>query len=108
MSLNLIADPWIPVLDREGARRVIAPWQMADMALMRPAWPRPDLNIACLELLIGLVHLADPPADEEDWDARQAPDPDRLPRAGARGASRPCAARAHRGTRRRAGAGTGP
>ncbi|PTX40392.1 CRISPR system Cascade subunit CasA [Gemmobacter caeni] len=78
MSLNLITDPWIPVLDRTGARRVIAPWQMADATLLRPDWPRPDLNIACLELLIGLVYLADPPADAEDWEDRQTPDPDRL------------------------------
>ena len=41
-------------------------------------WPRADLNIACLELLIGLVYLADPPADVEDWDRRSAPDPARL------------------------------
>lgn len=78
LSLNLITDQWIPVLDRNGARRVIAPWQMADGDLMRPDWPRPDLNIACLELLIGLVYLADPPADDEDWEDRQRPDPQRL------------------------------
>lgn len=78
MSLNLISDPWIPVLDRNGNRRAIAPWQMADGVLLRPDWPRPDLNIACLELLIGLVYLADPPVDDEDWEDRQRPDPDRL------------------------------
>lgn len=78
MSLNLISDPWIPVLDGSGARQVIAPWQMADPDLVRPDWPRPDLNIACLELLIGLVYLADPPADDEDWEDRQRPDPERL------------------------------
>lgn len=78
MSLNLIYDQWIPVLDHDGSRRVIAPWQMADAALSRPDWPRPDLNIACLELLIGLVYLADPPADDEEWEDRQRPDPDRL------------------------------
>lgn len=78
MSLNLISDQWIPVLCQDGVRRVIAPWQMADADLIRPDWPRPDLNIACLELLIGLVHLADPPADDEDWEDRQRPDPDRL------------------------------
>jgi CRISPR system Cascade subunit CasA len=62
MTLNLIEDPWIPVLCEDGTRRVIAPWQMADPGLLRPDWPRPDLNIACCELLIGLVFLADPPA----------------------------------------------
>ncbi|MFB2595433.1 type I-E CRISPR-associated protein Cse1/CasA [Paracoccus sp. p4-l81] len=78
MPLNLIADRWIPVLDHAGTERVIAPWQIADPALARLDWPRPDLNIACLELLIGLMFLADPPQDAEAWEARQRPDPDRL------------------------------
>ncbi|MCC5993020.1 MAG: type I-E CRISPR-associated protein Cse1/CasA [Rhodobacteraceae bacterium] len=76
--LNLISDPWIPMRRKDGTRAVIAPWQMADPALDFPDWPRPDLNIACLELLIGLVFMADPPANADDWDARQTPDPDRL------------------------------
>jgi CRISPR system Cascade subunit CasA len=78
MPLNLISDAWIPVLDTHGQRRIIAPWQMADPALVRLDWPRADLNIACLELLIGLVFLADPPAHVEDWQDRQSPDPERL------------------------------
>lgn len=78
MTLNLISDPWIPVITTDGQRRVIAPWQVADASLARLDWPRADLNIACLELLIGMVVLADPPAGAEDWDARQTPDPDRL------------------------------
>ena len=78
MPLNLISDPWIPVRDRNDQRRTIAPWQMADDQLLRPDWPRPDLNLGCLEFLIGLVFLADPPENVEDWEERQAPDPDRL------------------------------
>lgn len=74
----MITDPWIPVLDADGVRHVIAPWQMADPALMRPDWPRADLNIACLELLIGLVFLADPPEDMDDWQDRRTPNPERL------------------------------
>ena len=76
--LNLISDAWIPVRRKDGGRAVIAPWQMADDSLAFPDWPRPDLNIACLELMIGLVFLADPPAGLRDWRARQGPDPDRL------------------------------
>lgn len=76
--LNLIHDPWIPVLCKDGTRRVIAPWQMAENAVVAPGWPRPDLNIACLEFLIGLVHLADPPADVRAWQSRKSPDPKRL------------------------------
>lgn len=78
MSLNLLTDPWIPVLDTDGRDRLIAPWQVADRAIARLNWPRPDLNIACLELLIGLVFMADPPQGDEDWEARQSPDPARL------------------------------
>jgi CRISPR system Cascade subunit CasA len=78
MPLNLINDAWIPVVGKGGARRVIAPWQMADRDILRPDWPRPDLNLGCLEFLIGLVFLADPPADADDWEHRQAPDADRL------------------------------
>lgn len=76
--LNLISDAWIPVRRKDGTRTVIAPWQMADDSLDFPDWPRPDLNIACLELLIGLVFLADPPAGVRDWRGRQTPDPARL------------------------------
>lgn len=76
--LNLIDDPWIPVLDISGNRRIIAPWEIADASLAAPDWPRPDLNTACLELLIGLIRLADPPANADDWEDRQAPDPARL------------------------------
>ncbi|KPN62650.1 CRISPR system Cascade subunit CasA [Aliiroseovarius crassostreae] len=78
MHLNLITDPWIPVRLRSGDRRVIAPWQIADPDIAFPDWPRPDLNVACLELLIGLVFMADPPAHEEEWQDRERPDPDRL------------------------------
>ena len=78
MPLNLILDSWIPVRGRNGNSRVIAPWQMADAELTRPDWPRPDLNLACLELLVGLVVLADPPANVEDWEERRPADPERL------------------------------
>lgn len=78
MSLNLIEDAWIPVVCEDGRRRVIAPWQMAEAGVLRPDWPRPDLNLACYELLIGLVFMADPPRDVEEWEDRFTPDPARL------------------------------
>lgn len=77
MPLNLIRDPWIPVATASGPR-TIRPDQIAEPDVLFPAWPRADLDIACLELLIGLVALADPPAGREDWLARRAPDPERL------------------------------
>ncbi|MGB0905814.1 MAG: type I-E CRISPR-associated protein Cse1/CasA, partial [Mangrovicoccus sp.] len=78
MTLNLINDPWIPVIDHSGGRHIVAPWQIAAGDFDRPDWPRADLNLACLELLVGLVFMADPPADKAEWRARQAPDPERL------------------------------
>ena len=63
--LNLISDPWIPVLRRSG-RDTIRPDQIAEPDVLRPAWPRPDLNLACYELLIGLVYLAHPPSGSDD------------------------------------------
>jgi CRISPR system Cascade subunit CasA len=78
LTLNLINEPWIPVIDKEGIRRTIAPWEMTDPSFVRPDWPRADLNIACLELLIGLVFMADPPKDIDDWEDRSQPDQDRL------------------------------
>ena len=78
MTLNLIEDPWIAVRLRDGSRHTIAPWQMAEPEVVAPDWSRPDFDIACLELLIGLVYLADPPADVSDWKRRKAPDPARL------------------------------
>jgi len=78
LVLNLIEDSWIPVTCADGSRRVIAPWQMAEAGVERPGWPRADLNLACLELLIGLVFLADPPANNGEWQRRVRPEPERL------------------------------
>lgn len=74
--MNLITDAWIPVRHADGTRAVIAPHQIADPGIAAPDWPRADLNLACYELLIGLVAMADPPADRRDW--RRLPDPARL------------------------------
>ena len=64
-TLNLITDAWIPVRCRSG-RREIRPDQIAEPGVLRPDWPRPDLNLACLEFLVGLVYLAHPPRGSDD------------------------------------------
>ena len=70
MSLNLIADAWIPVRCTNG-RRIIRPDQIAEADVLFPDWPRADLNIACLELLIGYAAqqrlIARPLTIEELW-----------------------------------------
>ncbi len=45
---------------------MIRPDQIAHPGVLRPDWPRPDLNLACLELLVGLVYLAHPPQGSDD------------------------------------------
>ena len=50
--LNLISDPWIPVVRRSG-RDTVRPDQIAEPDVLRPDWPRPDLNLACLECWSG-------------------------------------------------------
>ncbi|MGB1208984.1 MAG: type I-E CRISPR-associated protein Cse1/CasA, partial [Paracoccaceae bacterium] len=74
--LNLITDAWIPIITRAGARRVIAPAHMTDPDMWRPDWPRADLNIACLELLIGLAYMSCPCADLPSWRRSAATPPD--------------------------------
>ena len=63
--LNLVSDPWIPVVRRSG-RDTVRPDQIAEPDVLRPDWPRPDLNLACLELLVGLTYLAHPPQGGDD------------------------------------------
>lgn len=70
MPLNLLTDPWIPVLREHGAD-IIRPDQIAELGVMALNWPRPDMNLACMELLIGLIYLAAPPQDTTDWRARK-------------------------------------
>jgi CRISPR system Cascade subunit CasA len=68
---NLLRDEWIAVRTRSGARRVIRPAEIVseldgDCALA-PDWPRPDLDIATHEFLVGLLAIAIPPRSPEDW-----------------------------------------
>lgn len=78
MTLNLLADPWLPVIKSSEIVK-IRPDEIADPGTTRLAWPRPDFNLACLELLIGLVSMAYPPKDDADWEKKlENPDTDQL------------------------------
>lgn len=68
-NLNLMSDSWIMVR-RESGPDVIRPDQIVEQDVLHPDWPRPDLNLACLELLVGLVYMAAPPTDARDWRAK--------------------------------------
>ncbi|MEO1472492.1 MAG: type I-E CRISPR-associated protein Cse1/CasA [Pseudomonadota bacterium] len=71
MAFNLLAEPWLPVRLRSGARRWIRPAQivaeLGDDFAVEPDWPRADFNIATYELLIGLLTIALHPREHEDW-----------------------------------------
>ena len=80
--LNLTRDPWLPVRRRSGRTETIAPWAVNDRIDTDPvtafAWPRPELNAASLELLIGMLATGLPPAGDPDaawqwgWSERAA------------------------------------
>jgi CRISPR system Cascade subunit CasA len=69
--LNLLTDPWLPVIRRHTGRCVIRPSQIAELHSENPViaidWPRPDFRIATLEFLTGLLATAFPPKDGDIW-----------------------------------------
>ena len=81
---NLLHERWLPVQRRDGQRALISPAQITDDLQGNPVvsvdWPRPDFRAATLELLIGLLATACPPADEDEWleGWRTPPAPDAL------------------------------
>lgn len=85
-TLNLISDPWLPVRRRSGRIETIAPWAVNDRVDTDPitsfAWPRPELNAASLELVIGMLATGLPPAGDPDaawqWGWSDPPAPDVL------------------------------
>jgi CRISPR system Cascade subunit CasA len=71
LVLNLIVDFWLPVRRRASGACVIRPAQLTesldDDPVMAIDWPRADFRVATLELLIGLLATACPPAEHDDW-----------------------------------------
>ncbi len=69
MSYDLLEEKWIPVRCKSGARRFIAPWQIAetDDAPVDIDTGRPDFDCAGIQFLIGLLQTAFTPPDEESW-----------------------------------------
>jgi len=81
---NLILDPWIPVVTLDGSRRVIRPHEMISADIRAVDWHREDLNIACLEFLVGLSFAALAPEDLEEWEDGLEIEPEELKQAFAR------------------------
>ena len=70
-SLNIISDAWIPVRRRSGRLDTIRPSGItSDIetdAVVAVAWPRPELNGATLQLLVGILSSAGMAADHAEW-----------------------------------------
>lgn len=70
MTFNLFREPWLSARMRGGARRLIRPADIAATGENEPVafdYPRPDLETAAHELLIGLLTAALPPGSEREW-----------------------------------------
>lgn len=72
-TLSLLSSPWLPVRRRSGARARIPPSDITSAIDRDPIvaldWPRPDFDLACRELLVGLFALAGhrEASEEEAW-----------------------------------------
>lgn len=66
--MNLISEPLIPVLRRNGPD-TISPWQIVDQdnPVLEFNAPRSDFKGAYYQFFIGLLQTCFPPEDEDDW-----------------------------------------
>jgi len=84
MQFNLIDERWIPVIRRDGTKKMIAPWEVTKDFDENPVValdaPRPDFNGALIQFLIGLVQTVAAPENRFEWRKRLAdpPPPDDL------------------------------
>ncbi|RZB36811.1 MAG: CRISPR system Cascade subunit CasA [Desulfobacteraceae bacterium Eth-SRB2] len=67
--MNLIVDPWIPVIRKDGTPDTIMPWQIAEAEnpVIEINAPRPDFQGALYQFLIGLLQTCFVPKDEDEW-----------------------------------------
>ncbi|MFZ5569201.1 MAG: type I-E CRISPR-associated protein Cse1/CasA [Thermodesulfobacteriota bacterium] len=67
--MNLITDPWIPVIRADDKPDTIMPWQIAEPEnpVVEITAPRPDFQGAIYQFLIGLLQTCFAPEDEDAW-----------------------------------------
>ena len=79
--MNLITDPWIPVIRKDGTDTIM-PWQIAEAEnpVIEINAPRPDFQGALYQFLIGLLQTCFAPKNEDEWLERweDPPQPDKL------------------------------
>jgi len=80
--MNLLTDPWLPVVCQDGTFRKVAPYQITDTnnPILFVAAPRSDLSTALTQFLVGLVQTTFAPDTYQDWDKsfRNPPSPGAL------------------------------
>ena len=67
--MNLINDPWIPVIRENRKREKIAPWQIVEThnPVVEIAAPRPDFQGGLYQFLIGLLQSTFTLENTDDW-----------------------------------------
>ncbi|RLB87333.1 MAG: type I-E CRISPR-associated protein Cse1/CasA, partial [Deltaproteobacteria bacterium] len=67
--MNLIGDPWIPVIFEEGVTRLVSLQELYEKAeVIRDLILNPPQRISVMRLLICISQAAlDGPTDEDDW-----------------------------------------
>ena len=65
--MNLINDPWLPVIRNDDSRDIISPKEISDPSIINIASPRADFNGALHQFLVGLLQTACMPKDMADW-----------------------------------------
>lgn len=71
--MNLLKDPWLPIIRKNGAKEKIAIHQLLDSYKENPVMeleaPRPDFKNALYQLIIGIVQVSAMPEKERKWKA---------------------------------------
>ena len=69
--MNLITDPWLPVITQSGRRLTIKPAdivrEIAQDPIVQFDLSRPDFNGAIIQFFIGLLQTCCPPHDNSAW-----------------------------------------
>lgn len=65
--MDLIVEPWLPIIRTSQRREKISLLQLFDDDVRDVAYPRADFQGAAWQLLIGLLQTTVAPEDEDDW-----------------------------------------
>ncbi|WP_158781809.1 type I-E CRISPR-associated protein Cse1/CasA [Pantoea sp. BAV 3049] len=65
--MDLITEPWLPVISRSGTKKKISISALLDSDIHDVAYPRADFQGAAWQFLIGILQCSVAPEDEEDW-----------------------------------------